>query len=63
MMSVNLHDVVIVVLDGDCSSLAVHDVGCQGRRLRLDVLDVADVLPTVLDVDVVSSCPLMMFII
>ena len=28
MMSVNLHD-VIVVLDGDCSSLAVQDVRGQ----------------------------------
>ena len=30
-MSVNLHDVVVVVLDCDRSSLAVHDVGGQGR--------------------------------
>ena len=33
-MSVNLHDVVVVVLDGDGSSLAVHDVGGQRRCAR-----------------------------
>ena len=34
MMSVNLYDVVVIVLDGDCSSLAVHDVRGQCRSTR-----------------------------
>ena len=56
-MSVNLQDVV-VVLDGDRSSLE-----CMMLVVSVDVLDVADVLPIVFDVDVASSCHFTMFIL
>ena len=67
-MSVNLHDVVVVVLDGDGSSLAVHDAALM-LVVNVDVLEVVDVLPifdvvvVVVVVVVVSSCHLMMFMI
>ena len=62
MMSVDLHDIVVVVLDGDCSSFIVHDVGPL-LVVNVDVLDVADDLPNVFNVDVASSCRFTMFII
>ena len=34
MISVDVHGVIIVVLDCDCSSLAVHDVRGQCRCAR-----------------------------
>ena len=51
-----------MTLSSLCLIVIVAPLLCMMLVVNADVLDVADVLPNVFDVDVASSCHLVMFI-